>query len=78
MPEYIINKHMFFNWYFKNIPKEQISAFISPYFLALANKDAHFSLNDILQSIESVPTSLIVNYPGKERLLPIKQVRLSK
>ena len=78
MHKHIVDKQLFFNWYFKKIPKEQISAFISPYFLGLPTKDAHFSLTDILHSISSIPTSLIPTYSGTKTIVPTTQVRLSK
>jgi len=78
MNKFIINKQKFFSWYFKEVPKEKISIFISPYFLGLPTKDAHFSLSDLLQSLDTIPTTLISNYPGTATTVPTTQVRLSK
>lgn len=57
--KYKVKKQVFFNWYFKNQSKEQISAFLSPYLLNIANKDAKFSINDLLKAADSIPSNLI-------------------
>jgi hypothetical protein len=57
--KYKVKKQVFFNWYFKNQSKEQISAFLSPYLLNIAKKDAKFSINDLLKAADSIPSTLI-------------------
>ena len=54
-----LKKQVFFNWYFTHRTKEQVAAFISPYFLDLVNKDVHFSLRDLLNDVGSVPSHLL-------------------
>ena len=57
--KYNLKKQVFFNWYFTHQSKEKVAAFISPYFLDLVNKDVHFSLKDLLNSVGSVPSHLL-------------------
>ena len=57
--KYDLKKQVFFNWYFTHQSKEKVAAFISPYFLDLVNKDVHFSLKDLLNSVGSVPSHLL-------------------
>jgi len=73
-----VNKQIFFNWYFKEKPKEEISAFLAPYLLALAYKDAHFSLQDVLVSVAVIPTKIIMNYTGHNKTVTIDTVQLVK
>ena len=63
--KYDLKKQVFFNWYFTHQSKEKVAAFISPYFLDLVNKDVHFSLIDLLNSVGSVPSHLLENREGK-------------
>jgi len=63
--KYDLKKQVFFNWYFTHQSKEKVAAFISPYFLDLVNKDVHFSLKDLLNSVGSVPSHLLENRKGK-------------
>ena len=63
--KYDLKKQVFFNWYFTHQSKEKVAAFISPYFLDLVNKDVHFSLKDLLNSVGSVPSHLLENREGK-------------
>ena len=65
MKDLLLKKQVFFNWYFTHRTKEQVAAFISPYFLDLVNKDVHFSLKDLLNSVGSVPSHLLENREGK-------------
>ena len=66
MKDLLLKKQVFFNWYFTHRTKEQVAAFISPYFLDLVNKDVHFSLRDLLNDVGSVPSHyLILIYPLK-------------
>ena len=60
---YHLNKQVFFNHYFKARSKEQIAAFISPFFLNIVNKDVNFSLQDLLQDMGTVPSYLLNDYP---------------
>ena len=60
-----LKKQVFFNWYFTHRTKEQVAAFISPYFLNLVNKDVHFSLRDLLNDVGSVPSHLLEDRKGK-------------
>ena len=60
-----MKKQVFFNWYFTHQSKEKVATFISPYFLDLVNKDVHFSLRDLLNSVGSVPSHLLENREGK-------------
>ena len=63
--KYNLKKQVFFNWYFTHQSKEKVATFISPYFLDLVNKDVHFSLRDLLNSVGSVPSHLLENREGK-------------
>ena len=63
--KYDLKKQVFFNWYFTHQSKEKVAAFISPYFLDLVNKDVHFSLKDLLNSVGSIPSHLLENREGK-------------
>ena len=63
--KYDLKKQVFFNWYFTHQSKEKVATFISPYFLDLVNKDVHFSLRDLLNSVGSVPSHLLENREGK-------------
>ena len=65
MKNLLLKKQVFFNWYFTHRTKEQVAAFISPYFLDLVNKDVHFSLRDLLNDVGSVPSHLLENSEGK-------------
>jgi hypothetical protein len=60
---YHLNKQVFFNFYFKSKSKEEISAFISPYFLNIVNKDVQFGLQDLLENTKTVPSYLLNDYP---------------
>lgn len=76
---YHLKKQIFFNYYFKARSREQIAAFISPYFLNIVNKDVNFSLDDLLKDIGTVPAYLLEDYsneskPNKE--IEVKYVKL--
>tara|TARA_R110002012_G_scaffold254964_1_gene434124 strand:+ start:1263 stop:1508 length:246 start_codon:yes stop_codon:yes gene_type:complete len=64
---YHLNKHVFFNHYFKSESKEKIAAFISPYILNLVNKDVHFSLQDLLEDSKTIPSYLLSDYPKSSK-----------
>jgi hypothetical protein len=74
--KYRVNKQSFFNWYFKNQPKEQISVFLSPYLLGLVHKDAQFSLQDILNSTDTIPSSILLYYKGSVKQIKSNTVEL--
>ena len=74
--KYKVNKQVFFNWYFKNQPKEQISVFLSPYLLGLVNKDAQFGLQDILNSTDTIPSSILLYYKGSVKQIKSNTVEL--
>ena len=74
--KYRVNKQVFFNWYFKNQPKEQISVFLSPYLLGLVNKDAQFGLQDILNSTDTIPSSILLYYKGSVKQIKSNTVEL--
>ena len=73
-----IKKQIFFNWYFTHRTKEQVAAFISPYFLNLVNKDVKFSLKDLLNDVGSVPSHLLDNnWTNKpNQLINAKDIKL--
>lgn len=73
---YKVKKQEFFNWYFKETPKEVISAFMAPYLLNLVREDAHFSLNDLLNSIDKIPSKLVIGFTGKSDSVYTKSVEL--
>jgi hypothetical protein len=73
-----VNKQVFFNWYFKEQPKEQISAFLAPYLLGLVHKDAHFGLQDVLESVAYIPTDIIRHYTGQKNTVTTENVELVK
>ncbi len=75
---YKVNRQIFFNWYFKKQPKEQISAFIAPYLLGLVTKPASFSLEDILASVSVIPSDLVTDYKGTKATVTVDQVELTK
>tara|TARA_B100000809_G_scaffold85646_1_gene84072 strand:- start:625 stop:870 length:246 start_codon:yes stop_codon:yes gene_type:complete len=60
---YNLRRQIFFTWYYQNRTKEQIAAFLSPYLMNMVNKDVHFSLDDLLEEIKTVPSHLLENYP---------------
>lgn len=78
MNKYKVDRQLFFNWYFNNTPKEQISAFLSTYLLGLVHKDASFSLTDLLASVDTIPTSLITEYSGKATTIKTNKVEFKK
>ena len=55
---------MFYNWYFQNRTKQQITAFLSPFFLNLVKEDAHFNLQSLLKDARTVPSTIIENWEG--------------
>ena len=59
---YTIKKNTFFNYYFKSTSKEDVAAFLAPHLMALATKDVYFSLEDLLESIKTVPAYLLEDY----------------
>ena len=72
-----LKKQVFFNWYFTHRTKEQVAAFISPYFLNLIKKEARFGLKDLLNNAESVPSHLLENSKGKSNeLIDVKHIKL--
>jgi hypothetical protein len=74
--KYRVNKQAFFNWYFKHQPKEQISVFLSPYLLGLVHKDAQFGLQDILNSTDTIPSSILLYYKGSVKQIKSNTVEL--
>jgi len=76
--KYKVYRSAFFNWYFKNQPKEQISAFLSPYLLNLAAEDAHFSLQDMLKHTKVIPSNILINGPSKKQNILTENVELIK
>ncbi len=78
MAKYKVERQVFFNWYFKQQPKEQISAFIAPYLLNLVKEPATFSLEDFLASIPAIPSNLVPGYKGTKTTIKIEQVELTK
>ena len=71
---YILRKQTFYTWYFQNRSKEQIAGFLSPYLMNLVNKDAHFSLDDLLEEVKTVPAYLLENYPTSSK--PNKEIEV--
>ena len=65
--KYHLKKQIFFNYYFKARSREDIAAFISPYFLNIVNKDVNFSLNDLLTDIGTVPGYLLEDYVSTDK-----------
>jgi hypothetical protein len=76
--KYKVKKQVFFNWYFKEQPKEEISAFLAPYLLGLVHKDVRFGLQDILTSVIVIPTDLISHYTGQNKTVTVDNVELIK
>ena len=77
MKDLLLKKQVFFNWYFTHQTKEQVAAFISPYFLNLINKEARFGLKDLLNDVGSVPSHLLENSKGKSNeLIDVKHIKL--
>jgi hypothetical protein len=76
--KYNVKRQLFFNWYFNNQPREQISAFVAPHLLGLVTKDVNFSLDDIFGTVNSIPTTLIENYTGKLKTINTTNVELIK
>jgi len=64
---YTLKKSVFFNHYFKSTSKEDVAAFLSPYFMALATKDVNFSIYDLLQDIKTVPAYLLEDYTNSAK-----------
>ena len=60
---YNLRRQTFYTWYYQNRTKEQIAAFLSPYLMNMVNKDVHFSLDDLLEEVKTVPAYLLENYP---------------
>jgi len=72
-----MKKQVFFNWYFTHRTKEQVAAFISPYFLNLTNKDAKFGLQDLLNEVQYIPSHLLYDTVGKpNELINAKDIKL--
>ena len=63
MKKYTIKKDTFFNYYFKSTSKEDVASFLAPHLMALATKDVYFSLEDLLESIKTIPSYLLEDYP---------------
>ena len=77
MKDLLLKKQVFFNWYFTHRTKEQVAAFISPYFLDLVNKDVHFSLRDLLNDVKYIPSHLLEDSKGKSNeLIAAKDIKL--
>jgi len=71
---YNLKRQTFYTWYYQNRTKEQIATFLSPYLMNLVNKDVHFSLNDLLEEVRTVPTYLLENYPTSSK--PNKEIEV--
>jgi len=71
---YNLKRQTFYTWYYQNRTKEQIATFLSPYLMNLVNKDVHFSLNDLLEEVRTVPTYLLENYPTSNK--PNKEIEV--
>jgi len=72
-----LKKQVFFNWYFTHQTKEQVAAFISPYFLNLINKEARFGLKDLLNDVKYIPSHLLEDSKGKSNeLIAAKDIKL--
>jgi len=72
-----LKRQIFFNWYFTHRTKEQVAAFISPYFLNLISKEARFGLEDLLKDAKYIPSHLLENREGKSNeLVDVKDITL--
>jgi len=60
---YTLKKNTFFNHYFKSRSKEDVAAFLSPYFMSIVSKDVRFGLKDLLKDSRTVPSYLLEDYP---------------
>ena len=77
MKDLLLKKQVFFNWYFTHRTKEQVAAFISPYFLNLVNKDVKFNLRDLLNDVKYIPSHLLEDSKGKSNeLIAAKDIKL--
>ena len=59
---------MVFNYYFKSTSKEDVASFLAPHLMALATKDVYFSLEDLLESIKTVPSYLLEDYSANAKV----------
>ena len=64
---YNLKRQTFYTWYYQNRTKEQIATFLSPYLMNMVNKDVHFSLDDLLEEVKTVPAYLLENYPTGDK-----------
>ena len=71
---YNLKRQTFYTWYYQNRTKEQIAAFLSPYLMNMVNKDVHFSLDDLLEEVKTVPTYLLEDYPTSSK--PNKEIEV--
>ena len=69
---YNLRKQTFYTWYYQNRTKEQIASFLSPYLMNMVNKDVHFTLQDLLEDVGTVPSYLLENYPTSTK--PNKEI----
>ena len=71
---YNLRRQTFYTWYYQNRTKEQIASFLSPYLMNMVNKDVHFSLDDLLEEVKTVPAYLLENYPTSSK--PNKEIEV--
>ena len=71
---YNLKRQTFYTWYYQNRTKEQIATFLSPYLMNMVNKDVHFSLDDLLEEVKTVPTYLLEDYPTSSK--PNKEIEV--
>ena len=71
---YNLKKQTFYTWYYQNRTKEQIAAFLSPYLMNIVNKDVHFTLQDLLEDVGTIPSYLLENYPTSSK--PNKEIEV--
>ena len=71
---YNLRRQTFYTWYYQNRTKEQIAAFLSPYLMNMVNKDVHFTLQDLLEDVGTIPSYLLENYPTSSK--PNKEIEV--
>ena len=67
MKKYTIKKDTFFNYYFKSTSKEDVASFLAPHLMALVTKDVYFDLEDLLESVKTVPAYLLEDYTNSAK-----------
>ena len=71
---YNLKKQIFYTWYYQNRTKEQIAGFLSPYLMNIVSKDVHFTLQDLLEDVGTIPSYLLENYPTSSK--PNKEIEV--